>query len=74
MSKPAALRLAWSRCRCRASAYRTMFTVMAGGLTTLYMDTRPQDDTQLIGGEATLRNALTGAESTRRTFGNNFES
>lgn len=47
---------------------------MAGGSTTLYMDTRPKDDTQLIGSEATLRNSLTGAGSTRRTFGNNFES
>jgi hypothetical protein len=47
---------------------------MAGGLTTLYMDTRPKDDTQLIGGEPTLGNSLTGAVSTRRTFGNNFES
>lgn len=45
---------------------------MAGGLTTLYMNTRPQDDTQLIGGKA--RNSFTGAESTRRTFGKNFES
>lgn len=47
---------------------------MAGGLTTLYMDTRPQDDTQFIGGAATPRNSFTGAESTRRTFGNNLES
>lgn len=47
---------------------------MAGGLTTLYMNIRPQDETQLIGGEATLRNSFTGAESTRRTFGKNFES
>lgn len=47
---------------------------MADGLTTLYMNARPQDDTQLIGGEATIRNVFTGAESTRRTFGKNFES
>ncbi|WP_128946928.1 hypothetical protein [Bradyrhizobium zhanjiangense] len=39
-------------------AYRTVCTVIAGGLTTLYMHTGPKDDTSLLGGKATVRNSF----------------